>query len=178
MRHERKSPRSQTVPHMRFGVHERETQSGLLLRRALGHWLSAFEWDCWCTWTFDSRFGPDGPSPDRCLVHTRRWVEHIPGPRVGYFIAVERGRGGRVHSHGLLRLGDSPAPTRKSLWGSWKSRYGRCRILPYDRERGAAFYIAKYITKEPLGWDVGGLHQRVASLRECPLSPLGFPPPT
>ena len=30
-------------------------------------------------------------------------------------------------------------------------------MLPYDSDRGAAYYIAKYITKEPLGWDLGGL---------------------
>ena len=127
------------------------------LQQSLGRWLSTFRWDCWCTWTFDERFGPTGPSPDRCLYHTRRWVEHVPGAPVGYFVAVERGTGGRVHSHGLLRLPDGFTPSRKSLWGSWRDRYGRSRVLPYDRERGAAYYVAKYITKEPLGWDVGGL---------------------
>ncbi len=29
-------------------------------------------------------------------------------------------------------------------------------MLPYDHDRAAAFYVAKYITKEPLGWDLGG----------------------
>lgn len=128
----------------------------LLLNESLGRWLSDFEWSCWCTWTFDARFGDSGPSPDRCLYHTRRWVEHIPGPATAYFIAVERGTGGRVHSHGLLRFRDSWAPTRKALFSSWRKRYGRNRILPYDRDLGAAFYVAKYITKEPLHWDLGG----------------------
>jgi len=123
---------------------------------AMGEWLSKFEWDCWCTWTFDARFGDTGPSPDRCLYHTRRWVEHLPGPTPQYFIAVERGTGGRVHSHGLLRFPDRWAPKRKTLHASWKERYGRNRFLPYDPTRGAAYYIAKYITKEPLHWDVGG----------------------
>jgi len=27
-------------------------------------------------------------------------------------------------------------------------------MLAYDPDRGAAYYVAKYITKEPLGWDV------------------------
>lgn len=132
-------------------------RTSALLRIALGEWLQGFPWDCWCTWTFDARFGVDGPSPGRCLYHTRRWIEHLPGPPCAYFIAVERGFGGRVHSHGLLRLPDPPTPRRKDLWRSWFERYGRNRVLPYDRERGAAYYIAKYITKEPLGWDVGGL---------------------
>jgi len=127
------------------------------LQAELGEWLSEFEWSCWCTWTFDERFGPSGPSPDRCLVHTRRFLEQLPGPDVGYFIAVERGTGGRVHSHGLLRFKDEWAPSRKAVWHGWKTRYGRNRILPYDGDLGAAFYVAKYITKEPLGWDIRGV---------------------
>jgi len=129
---------------------------GRLLQSSLGTWLNEFEWDCWCTWTFDSRFGPTGPSPDRCLYHTRNWIEHLPGAPIGYFVAVERGTGGRVHSHGLLRFKDSFAPRRKSLFGSWKARFGRNRVLPYNREKGATYYVAKYITKEPLHWDLGG----------------------
>ena len=151
---------------------------GRVLQHSLGDWLTEFEWDCWCTWTFDERFGPTGPSPDRCLYHTRRWVEHLPGPACGYFLAVERGTGGRVHSHGLLRLPDPPTPSRKSLWAAWLDRYGRCRVLPYDPDRGAAYYIAKYITKEPLGWDVGGLDRRAPSPEGCRLSPLDHRPPT
>jgi len=126
------------------------------LRRNLGRWLSEFEWSCWCTWTFDARFGDTGPSPDRCLHHTRRWIEQLPGPSVGYFVATESGRLGRVHSHGLLRLPDGTTPARKSLWRSWFTRYGRCRVLPYNPRLGATHYVAKYITKEPLGWDLGG----------------------
>jgi len=143
----RKPPRLFGSPHLPM-------PPGDVLRRSLGEWLEGFEWHCWCTWTFDARFGDTGPSPDRCLYHTRRWVEHIPGPPTGYFIAVERGFGGRIHSHGLLRLADVPTPKRKSLWASWRGLYGRCAVLPYDSERGAAYYVAKYITKEPLGWDI------------------------
>lgn len=131
------------------------------LQLALGNWLNEFEWDCWCTWTFDARFGDTGPSPDRCLFHSRNWIERLPGPATGYFVAVERGTGGRVHSHGLLRLPNGITPKRKSLWASWYLRYGRCLVLRYDNDRGAAYYVAKYITKEPLHWDLGGRTVRV-----------------
>jgi len=126
------------------------------LRQELGEWLALKDWDCWCTWTFDARFGDTGPSPDRCLYHTRRWIENLPGRSYGYFVAVERGRGGRVHSHGLLAIPRGCSPKRKSIWHSWKNHYGRSRVLPYDPDRGAAYYVAKYITKEPLHWDIGG----------------------
>jgi len=151
------------------------------LRSELGDWLTGFEWDCWCTWTFDARFGDTGPSPDRCLYHTRRWIEHLPGPRTGYFIAVERGTGGRVHSHGLIRLPDGCTPKRNSLWRSWKQRYGRCSVLHYNRDRGAAYYVAKYITKEPLGWDLGGTWTEVDVLpvaRDALLVPRGTSTPS
>ena len=142
-----------------FGENGKPGKSGTGrdLQSSLGSFLSTFQWDCWCTWTFDARFGHTGPSPDRCLYHTRRWIEHLPGPMPGYFIAVEKGTGGRVHSHGLLRFKDKFAPRRKSLHQGWQKRFGRNRILPYRSDLGAAYYVAKYITKEPLHWDIGPL---------------------
>lgn len=130
---------------------------GVAISEQLGDWLHGFPWSCWATFTFDGRWGDTGPSPDRCMYHTRRWVEALPGPPVGYFLAVERGSFGRVHSHGLLSLPRGMEPTRKSLWHSWKNRFGRCRVLPYNPDLGAAYYVAKYVTKEPLHWDIGSL---------------------
>jgi hypothetical protein len=30
----------------------------------------------------------------------------------------------------------------------WFKQYGIARILPYDRSRGAGFYLCKYVTKD------------------------------
>jgi len=52
-------------------------------------------------------------------------------------------------------------------------------VLPYDRDRGAAYYVAKYITKEPLGWDLGGTWTEVdvpPVRRDAPL--IDRTPPT
>jgi len=43
-------------------------------------------------------------------------------------------------------------------------------VLPYDRERGAAYYVAKYITKEPLGWDLGALKEPGAHVNVLPVA--------
>jgi len=128
------------------------------LQDALAHWLhgpmaAPYRWDAWCTFTFDRRFGEDGPSPDRALYHFRGWRGRAC-PRAPCFAAVETGRmGGRAHVHALLRLDEVP---RKAAWHSWLKRYGRAQLLPYDVARGfnATYYISKYLTKAPHHWDI------------------------
>jgi len=37
---------------------------------------------------------------------------------------------------------------RDEAWAWWFERYGLARILPYDRNLGAGFYLCKYVVKE------------------------------
>lgn len=133
-------------------------------RAALGLWLEQWPWDAWGTFTFDARFGEDGPSLYRGAHHFEKWARHLPH-RPGYFYAVERGsRGGRTHVHALLQRGHWPSGVpRLATWRSWFHRFGRCEILPYGFDRrgepvsGAEFYLTKYLTKAPLTWDLDRL---------------------
>ena len=148
---------------MRDGDSWREAQ-------ALGEWLSSdrFEWETFATLTFDQRWGPTGPSPDRCLYHVRRWLRSLAHkPR--WFLAVERGtQGARVHAHALIGPGrvsgdDSESrwapgvpgePLRRELWAVWKKRFGRARFEPINEQISCAHYCAKYLVKAPLHWDM------------------------
>jgi len=139
---------------------------------ALGEWLNGFHWTHWATFTFrpgcprdcpqehhcKSGWGSDGPSTSRARHHTERFLNTLPGPRLGYFYCVERGGiGGRAHAHALLSIEPvAMGVTGKSIDHAWGSRFGRCQLRSYDPELGAAHYCGKYITKAPLSWDVGG----------------------
>ena len=142
---------------VRFGESfEQEPLADGKALQELGDWLGGFAWTGWGTFTFGPRFGDTGPSGDRAMFHWRRWIERLPaGARPGYFVCVERGRGGRTHLHALVR--SSRGVTRKSLWRSWFKRFGRCSILPYDVELGASHYVTKYLVKAPDLWDVESL---------------------
>jgi hypothetical protein len=37
---------------------------------------------------------------------------------------------------------------RDEAWQWWFKRFGMARILPYDRQLGAGFYLCKYVVKE------------------------------
>lgn len=124
---------------------------------AMGNWLETFNWTDWCTLTFDAAWGPTGPSPSRARFHTEKWLTNLPGEPPGFFFCVETGRLGRVHCHALLRINPGPmAAPRDALYHGWRNRFGRCRIRAYDPELGASHYVAKYLTKAPLHWDLGG----------------------
>jgi len=124
----------------------------------LGDWLGTFSWNAWATFTWGPRFGPSGPSGDRALYHFRGWVSGLPGHDTCYFAAVESGSLGRTHLHALLRFpefhdGRARFP-RKAAWRSWFNRYGRCQIREYVAEKGARYYVTKYLVKAPELWDI------------------------
>ena len=56
-----------------------------------------------------------------------------------------------MHLHALVGLReDVPAAALKRAWP-----HGWATIEPYDAERGAAHYIAKYVSKDFRDYDIG-----------------------
>jgi hypothetical protein len=95
------------------------------------------------------------PCPDEAQAYLSEYfadMEKMAGKPIGWSVAEEFGRlGGRYHCHALVT---GVAHLRRTFW--WAEafrRFGRTRIEPFDRERGAVFYAAKYAAKQ-----LGGLH--------------------
>tara|TARA_Y100000310_G_C20609430_1_gene777232 strand:+ start:877 stop:1116 length:240 start_codon:yes stop_codon:yes gene_type:complete len=63
---------------------------------------------------------------------------------------------GRLHLHSLV--GGEGAGNIKAAWADWfNNPYGgRARIELYNPEKGASFYISKYVTKTLGEWEVLG----------------------
>lgn len=130
-----------------------------------GRWLSSFDWSYWSTLTFKWSC----PSPDAALRAFRRgWRAFERGPAKSpfCFVAVEEGRlYGRVHLHALISdRGAVIDPGLSSgiwlgLW--WRENYGRAQVLGYEHDKGADYYIAKYVSKEVTSeWQVIGAFPR------------------
>lgn len=101
----------------------------------------------------DGSGGP--PVPDAALARIKEYfglIQRGASKPIGWVIAEEFGRlGGRYHCHALLTgVADL---YRKFWWAEAFRRFGRTLIEPFDRERAAAFYAAKYEAKQ-----LGGLH--------------------
>lgn len=72
---------------------------------------------------------------------------------LGWFRGDEFGqRGGRLHFHALLS--GTEGLTSKTLATAWRD--GWSLVEPYDVSLGAAYYLAKYVTKSLAGYDLGG----------------------
>ena len=104
-------------------------------------------------------FRDDGPNgltaPDAMLARLGEYfalVQRATSKPVGWVIAEEFGSlGGRYHCHALVTgVADQ---YRKFWWAEAFRRFGITRIEPFDRERAATFYAAKYASKQ-----LGGLH--------------------
>ena len=102
-------------------------------------------------------FGP--PVPALALLQIKdflRELENASGNRIGWVIGEEFGTiGGRYHAH-LLVAGVTHL-RRDEWWEKAFERFGRTRIEPFDPQRAAAYYTAKYAAKQLGGLHFGGL---------------------
>ncbi len=109
------------------------------VQHAWGRHLGQYLWTHWVTLT--SRFGDTTPRQlqrrfrDKFI---RRLARHAQRP-VPWFAATERGAAGRIHVHALI-YAKLPEECVKSLWD-----VGRADVQQFDPDRGAAFYLAKWL---------------------------------
>lgn len=132
-------------------------------------WLSTFHWDHFATLTFrDPRSEHSARRAFGKYVRTLRQLTH--GGSVGYFCGYEYGTFGRLHLHALMRTaspqpslgrGGVPHPSKALpsglVWRAWFDTFGRASVAPYDRKRGAAGYVSKYVTKRMAFYDIDNM---------------------
>lgn len=124
------------------------------LSQAMGEWLNQFAWDWFLTVTF--REDVSDYYARWAVEHTLRWLERrLRGP-VGAFWAIEKHkyRGGgnpaalTPHFHALVT---NVAPlSRRDTWRYLFGKFGRSRIEPVIKGKGATYYVGKYVGKEAL----------------------------
>ncbi len=124
-------------------------------KNEFGDWLSTPQWDWFTTHTFKA----DYVSPKQA---DRSWYSWFNGLRVSakakgltpslygeqapfYFRVAEYQNRGTLHYHALIGgIGDIRRLLFKDMW----ELNGFARIEQYDRTRGAASYVAKYLNKD------------------------------
>lgn len=148
--------------------HQVGRTEGGKLAHAVGEWLGGEKWDAWCTLTFRAgNYSSDAAT--RAFANLRDWLISQGAPHLSYFVGHEvGGAGGRLHLHGLLG-GLPPVDSRRGVWKWWHKRYGRAQVLPYDPEKGAAYYVSKYVSKGLAEWDFD-----LTGFRRGPVPQLDF----
>ena len=118
---------------------------------AWGQFLSEFSWDWFLTLTFKDEVGSF--RAHRLFGFFVRDIEKAAGLPIFWFRADEIGtHGGRFHIHALM---GNVAHLRRLTWmDRWNKLAGIARILPFNAKRGAAYYCAKYVTKQSGDWDL------------------------
>ena len=129
-------------------------------------WLSSFHWDHFATLTFTEPRSEH--SARRAFAKYVRSLDRLTGGgSVGYFCGYEYGTFGRLHLHALLRTSSpqtwlghggrpraSKALPTNQVWREWYDTFGRATVARYDRKRGAAGYVSKYVTKRLAYYDI------------------------
>lgn len=124
------------------------------LHQAWGDWLSRVKkWEWFVTLTLKNPEGVSTWTKPGFATAKRAWGEFTARamPALGEltwvrFFELQRDRG-VPHVHALVADCD-PSVRRMDLVDWAYHRWGITRVLPYNHELGAAFYLGKYITKD------------------------------
>ncbi len=121
------------------------------LAEGWGQFLSQFSWDWFVTLTF--RDEVKSFTAHRLFGRFARAIERAAEQPIFWFRADEIGsRGGRFHIHALF---GNVSHLRRLFWmDRWSEVAGYARILPFNEKRGAAYYCAKYVTKQDGDWEM------------------------
>ena len=132
-------------------------------RIEFGDWLSLPEWDWYTTHTFKADYVSSREADRhwygwfnslRIAAKAKGYTPSLYGEQAPfYFRVVEYQDRGTLHYHSLIGgVGD----IRRLLFKDFWELNGFARIEQYDRTRGAASYVAKYLNKD--GGDIRFSH--------------------
>lgn len=117
--------------------------------------MNQYDWQFWFTGTFK----PDKSYRDTIKTKRawERWIGKIGHDfekhNIEYFLAIERFKSGDfTHCHGLVNGLDGL--TYRQIGESWRALYGREKVERYEVDKGANFYLTKYVTKDLCDWDL------------------------
>ncbi len=138
------------------------------VNQAWGEWLSGLaKWDWWVTLTFaDPPANTSGWTRPGWATAKKGWREFVN--HVHFFqgipckpltwvrgFEIQKWRGA-PHIHALIGNIAKPRIVAAGTW--WEMQYGRIwHIEKYNPSLGAGFYLCKYVTKEMVDFDWGGL---------------------
>jgi len=124
------------------------------LRESWADFLNGFNWDWWVTLTFRDR--QTTKSANRKWNVWLKGLENELDDRVGYFRVTEIQRlRNCLHFHALML---NLRGARRLTWmDEWERIAGYARIYPYEKSKGANYYLCKYCIKDIADHKFGGL---------------------
>jgi len=115
--------------------------------QVFGKWLCGWDWE----WFVSLTFHYDKVGVVWSNKRWQKWIQGIRkriGHRVEFVRVTEYQLRDAIHFHALmLNTGGYMRLRARDLWCN-KMKNGYARVLPYDPNRGAGYYVAKYIVKE------------------------------
>jgi len=108
-------------------------------------WLNRLPWDWWGTFTF-----AEWIHPEWAVQRYEKWATALhqeTGTRMTHVRALEYQKRGVVHFHALI-WGVNRRTSRKEWAEKWQEIGGGwAQLRNYDREKGAVYYLGKYVLK-------------------------------
>lgn len=138
-----------------------ERLESLKIRDSYSSWLSSVTWSTFGTFTFGRP-----RTVRRSGELFERWSASSLSDADLVVYGAEPHQSGAGHLHALIAWHPWLNPGASSIAASraWRRDYGRVVMAPYDRRRGATWYLTKYVLKDSLNqgtWGViGGEHVR------------------
>ena len=144
---------------------DRSGPHGSDIRAVYARWLREFDWQTFGTLTFRK---PRSVRRARELVGSFFDSDRPSSVALAVW-GSEPHQSGNGHSHVLIKW--HPWVHAKStafhFSAEWRRKFGHCWLYPFDPERGAVYYITKYVIKESMTTDHWGVWAYGREVVEC-----------
>lgn len=120
----------------------------------MAQWIGSRDWSIWITGTFRpaQKLTDTINTKNRFINFVELLSKNYDRHNIEYFLAVERFKTGYfTHVHAVL--GGVDGIPYRDIGTDWRSLYGREQVERYQKNKGADYYLTKYITKELCDWD-------------------------
>lgn len=123
-----------------------------LLRYSMSEYLSMYPWGYFLTQTFRNQTKSVKVAKQNFYYFLHEVRRQGKAKSASFMLAVEYHKSGFLHNHALIEsIEGVDCPM---MWRISKEMYGRASVYEYEPEKGANYYITKYMLKSYMDYEL------------------------
>ena len=137
------------------------TEKGKGILRAWGHFLNETPWTCFCTFTTHYKLKKKRARKVMEQMTAQLLEKYTNSFRI-FWVAEPHADKQDFHVHALIKIDATVVTPKQSLTEAWHkvcypSGYRKTNLVDvqdYEAARGGQYYVAKYLQKEEVDYDI------------------------
>ncbi len=129
--------------------------------REWGNWLNEIPWTCFCTFTTHYKLTKDAARIKMVKMTAQLLQKYSNSFRI-FWVAEPHADKQDFHIHALIKIDETVVTPKQSLTEAWYKvscpagykKHNLVDVQDYEPARGGQYYVAKYLQKEEVDYDI------------------------